>query len=143
MSYKFLNHTADIKIKVSETSLERAFETCALAMKEVIVEKLVIKSLIKKQIEIHAKDEGALLYDFLEEFLFLLDSQSFIFSEIKNLKITNIKKGTKKFFCLKCDIFGDKTKNYKMSNDVKAITYNEMKIINKKGKVIIEFVLDV
>jgi len=159
MGYKFLEHTADIKVRVEATSLESAFISSAMALKEVIVEKLSIKPLIKKHIEVYARDKEGLLYNFLEEFLFLLDSQGFIFSEIKNLKITMINKKGKKLFCLKCDILGDKTKNYKMSNDVKAITYNEMKILSKeseksktnnkidktsnKNKTIIEFVLDV
>jgi len=137
MGFKFLKHTADIKIQVNEKNIESAFQTSALALKEVITDGIKIKPLLKKEIVISGLDLKALLYNFLEEFLFLLDSQGFIFSEFGGFKLDEKKKK------ISCTFLGDNAKNYKFSNDVKAITYSEMKIVNRKGKVIIEFVLDV
>jgi SHS2 domain-containing protein len=137
MVFKFLEHTADLKISVEEKSLEKAFVNSALALKEAIAERVKVKSKLKKQIEINGKDLESLLYNFLEEFLFLLDAEGFLLSEIREFKLD------KKKFQIKCFLFGDKAKNYKFSNDVKAITYNEMKITNSKGKSVIEFVVDV
>ncbi len=48
----------------------------------------------------------------------LLDSGDFLVSKIKSI---NIKDGK-----LKCVVVGDSAENYKFTNDVKAITYNEM-----------------
>ena len=75
-----------------------------------------------------------MLYNFLEEFLFLLDSENFILSKVK-VKI--------KFNNLECEVLGDKAKNYKFSNDVKAVTYNQMFVKEKFGKFVSQVVLDV
>jgi len=137
MGFKFLSHTADIKIRVEEKSLELAFVGSALALKEVIAEKIKIKPLLKKEIIISGLDLKSLLYNFLEEFLFLLDSQGFVLSEIKDFKLDEKKRK------LSCLLLGDKSNKYKFCNDVKAITYSEMLIKKGKSKNTIEFVLDV
>ena len=54
---------------------------------------------------------------------------------IKDISIDNNK--------LKCVVVGDSAENYKFTNDVKAVTYNEMVIGERKGKFYCEVVLDV
>jgi SHS2 domain-containing protein len=137
MGFKFLNHTADIKIQVNEKNLSLAFVSSALALKEVIAEDTDVKPIIKKQIVISGLDLKSLLYNFLEEFLFLLDSQGFLLSKIVDFKLEEKKKK------ISCTLLGDNAKGYRVSNNVKAITYSEMKISSKKDKASMEFVLDV
>jgi len=133
--FKFLEHTADVKFQAFGNSLEEAFENSALALQEVITKKIKIKSVIKKKIEVEGRDKEALLYNFLEEFLFLLDSENFILNKIKKINIKDNK--------LIAEVIGDKAGNYKFTNDVKAITYNSM-FVKKQGKVYIcQVVVDV
>jgi SHS2 domain-containing protein len=134
-----LNHTADVKVLAEGQSIEGAFSSSALAVRELICGKIKIKPKIIKKFSVKAKDLEGLLYNFLEEFLFLLDAKGFILSRVSKLKI--IESGSD--FKLVCEVLGDKTRNYKFSNSVKAITYNEM-FVGKKGKSFIcRFVLDV
>ena len=135
VKYKFLEHTADIKFQAFGEDLEECFKNAALALKETISGKIKPVGKIKKKISIKAKDKEALLYSFLEEFLFLLDSQDFLLGEIKKIKIKDRE--------LKMEIVGDKANNYKFTNDVKAVTYSEMFIKKKKDKYICQVVLDV
>lgn len=137
MKYKFLEHTADVKFLAEGKSLEGAFEASAMALKESICTKIKIKSKINKKISVGGSSLETLLYKFLEEFLVLLDSEDFIFSEIKKIEIDEKK------FKLKAEISGDKTKNYKFTNDVKAITYSDMFVNREKNKFLIQVVLDV
>jgi SHS2 domain-containing protein len=139
MPFKFLEHTADIKIEVTEKTLEKSFATSALAMREVIAEKIKVQPKIKKEIAKEAKDLPALLYAFLEEFLYLLDAKDFLLSEVEKIKIERAPEA----ITLKAEVAGDKASNYAFTNDVKAITYNEMSIKEHKNKWIIQFVLDV
>lgn len=143
MKYKFLEHTADIKFQAFGNSLEEVFENSALAIQEIITQKIKIKSVIKKKIKVNGKDKEALLYDFLEEFLFLLDSEGFVLSKINRL---NIKEKSGRYE-LGAEVIGDKASNYKFTNNVKAITYNEMKVEKKKikgkDKFICQVVVDV
>jgi len=137
MSYKFLSHTADLKVLVKEKNINNAFSNSVLALKETICGKIKIKPKIKKKISVKGEDLGSLFYNFLEEFLFLLDAKGFILSKIEMLKIDE------KNFKISAEVSGDKTENYKFSNNVKAITYNDM-FVGKKGKSFIcQFVLDV
>jgi len=133
--FKFLEHTADMKFQAYGKSLEEAFSNSALALKETIAEKIKIKEKIKKKIKINAKDNEGLLYRFLEQFLFLLDSENFLFSKIKKIKIKDNK--------LEAEVYGDNASNYKFTNTVKAVTYNQMFVRKQGNKFIIQVVLDV
>ena len=87
----------------------------------------------------NGKDKEALLYSFLEEFLFLLDAEDFIVDKIKKIKIEI--KGKK--FELQAEAFGDRASEYKFTNDVKAVTYNQMFVKKEKDKYVVQVVLDV
>ncbi len=138
MPIKFLSHTADVKFQATGKNLEQAFEQSAIALQQTIAPELKIKSKIKKQIKIEGHDLGSLLYNFLEEFIYKLDAEDFLFSEMKKIEIIKNKK-----FTLNAEISGDKASNYKISNPVKAITYNDM-FIKKQGKnFVCQVVLDV
>ena len=88
-----------------------------------------VKSVIKKKIIINGKDKESLLYNFLEEFLFLLDAEDFLLSKINKINKIDITSGK-----LIAEVTGDKASNYKFTNDVKAITYNEMFVKQEKSK---------
>ena len=135
MRYRFLPHTADVKFQAFGKSLDEAFENSALALKEVIAGKIKIKAKITKKIQVKGKDNCALLYNFLEEFLFLLDAEEFLVSKIRSIEVGDGK--------ISCVVSGDKAENYVFTNDVKAITYNEMVIGEGHGKYFCEVVLDV
>jgi len=135
MKYKFLEHTADVKFQSFGDTLEKAFENAVLALKEVIVGEIKVKGIVTKKIKLQGKDNEALLYNFLEEFLFLLDAEDFLLNSVKNIKIEGKE--------LVAEIVGDKASNYKFSNDVKAITYNEMFVKQERDKFICQIVVDV
>ncbi len=122
MSYKFKEHTADVKFIASETSIEQTFCECANALKESICGNLSVLSTIEKTIFIQATGLENLLYKFLEEFLILLDSESFLLCRIKELSINE------KNFSLTAKILGDDANKYSFTNDVKAVTYSQMEV---------------
>ncbi|MEK6875634.1 MAG: archease [Nanoarchaeota archaeon] len=132
--YKFLKHTADIKFQAYGKTLEKAFENSAMALKEIIIGKLKIKSKIKKQIKVNALDYESLLQKFLTEFLYILDAENFIFSKVK----VRIKEKE-----LEANITGDKASNYNFTNSVKATTYSEIFVKKEKGIWVCQIVLDV
>ena len=139
MGFKFLEHTADVKILVEEKTLNKAFSTAALALKEVMAEQILVAPKIKRKISAEGKDLEALLYRFLENIIYLADAENFILSKAPIVKIEKTGEG----FSLKADIIGDSADKYIFTNDVKAITYNDMLIEEDKDKATIQFVLDV
>src|SRR3989344_3602604 len=141
MSYKFLEHTADLKIRVEEPTLDEAFKTSAIALKQAMAENIEVKSKITRLVTIEEKDINDLLYRFMEEFIYLLDADDFLMSEIVDLEVN--KDNEKNIYVLSATISGDSASNYRFSNDVKAVTFNEMKVIEEEGKCTIQIVLDV
>ncbi len=135
MKYKFLEHTADVKFQAYGKNIKEAFSNSALALKEVMFGKIKVKEEVKKKFKVEADDLEGLLYKFLEQFLYLLDAENFILSRISKIKIKDNK--------LEAEILGDKTSKYKFTNDVKAITYNQMFVKQDKNKFICQVVLDV
>jgi SHS2 domain-containing protein len=135
LKYKFLEHTADVKFQAFGKNIEEAFGNSALAMFNSMYDGKV-KERKSFKINVKGKDFESLMYNFLEELLFLFDSENFFMSKVKNIKIT-------KDFKLEAEVVGDDAKNYEIHIDIKAITYNEMFVKKKGNKFIAQVVLDV
>ena len=137
MKYKFLEHTADVKFQAFGKSIEEVFENSALAFGESVCGKIKVEEKHEKKFEVKRKDFESLLYNFLEELLYLLDAENFLFAKIKKIKIDG------KNFKLNAVALGDKASNYKFTNNVKAVTYNDMFVRKEKGIWKTQVVLDV
>ncbi len=138
----FLDHTADIKFQAYGKSLEEVFENSAYATLSAIYsgKKKVDKKQLKG-IKIKGKDLRSLLYNFLEEIIYLIDSEEFLTGDIDGLKIVKEKTG---HFILKCKLWGDSSQKYKDLDHIKSVTYSEMIVEEDKNKNwIIQVVLDV
>jgi len=133
--FTFMNHTADIKFKAFGNSVERVFENSAYALiSAMLSEKRKPKKGILKKIKVSGKDTESLLYNFLEEFIYLFDSKNFLVSEVKKIKIEKNK--------ITAEVFGEKISDKKITNQIKAVTYNEMFVRKEKGKWVAQVVLD-
>lgn len=150
MKYKYIPHTADIEFQAFGESLEECFSNAAYAMTEIIT-KDQIKPVYKKNIKIKSKKKEILLVEFLEEFLFLLDTEGFVVSKIEEIKITGVvnKRSLKDYydFELTAKVYFDNIKNYESVGSVKAVTYNDIFIkkhrVDSKDKFICQVVVDV
>ena len=137
--YEFFNHTADAKFTAYGKSLEDAFANAALAMFSVMVEPALVKPRVKKMLKIEAEDHESLLYDWLEALLVLLDSEDFILSSVGRMKIVKVDTG----YCLDVEFSGDKLSDeYEPQGFVKAVTYNDMEIKEKRGTWCLTVVVD-
>lgn len=131
--YKYLEHTADIKFRAYGKKVNEVFENAALAMFNTMSDDK-IKSKIRKRFKVSGKDYESLLYNFLEEFLVLIDTDNFFLSKVK-VRI--------KDFILMAEAVGDNVKNYETNIDVKAVTYNNMFVKKEKSVWVAQVVLDV
>lgn len=136
--FKFLEHTADAKMRAFGSTLEEAFKNSALGMFNVMVDTSKIKQKIKHEFRIESENEEALLYDFLEQLLFYNDSEGFLLSEV--LDLTIIKNNN---LILSCKVIGDNHTDQEVHSYIKAITYSEMFIKEDDGKFIIQVVFDI
>lgn len=142
----FLDHTADVKFQAFGKTLEECFENSARAMFAVMQSgKPSGKTTEKSIIRVSGKDLPALLYNFLEEFIFLMDTEDFFLKEIK-VKILEKRKKIVHYH-LEAEIVGVKASEQDISIVVKAVTYHEMFVkeagIGREKKWIAQVVVDV
>lgn len=128
--FEYLEHMADKKFRAYGTNLEEQFTNAAYAMANILVDPKTVKPVKEFSFECTAKRTESLLYDFLEQFLILIDTESFMLAKIKKLEIKNNR--------LKATVLGDNYKNYEVPGDIKAITYNDMEITDKYVQVVVD-----
>ena len=137
MSFEYLHHTADVKFKAEGKDLCEVFTSAALATYNLLIDVKKIKLNEIKKIKLESKNTESLLYDFLERLIILIDSDNFIGGRVNKLNINN--DNTQ----LEAEISGDDVSNYDTHGDIKAATYADMEIVEKKGNCYAIVVLDI
>ena len=133
--YILLDHMADIKFKITGSSLAEIFENSAKAFSSYISSNSEIKLKVKKRISLTADNIETLMYKFIDELIFLLDADNFAVS----IAEVNLSKDQTKINAV---LIGDLSANYHL-NHVKAATYAEMYIKNLGKNWEAQIVLDV
>ena len=137
MKFTILNQQADVKVQAHGKTLEEAFGNIALAMSALMVKKVHPK--MEKHMTVGAEDLKSLLYIFLEELLYKVETEEFFITDIKNLTIKK-----QKGYTLHAYLLGDKKREtYEFLKEVKAITYKEMEIQEEKGKAFVQVIVEV
>lgn len=136
--YNILAHTADGKFQAFGKNLDEAFTNAALAMVSLMWDWEKIEKRVNFPVQVEGKDLEQLLFKFLEEIIYLLDTKNFLLGSVRNLALEKKEKG----FSLQATFWGDnRPAQYEIFGDVKAITYNEMKI-EKSDYFTIQVVVD-
>lgn len=121
--FEFLEHTADIKLKLYGSTMQELFENGVLAFASYSNSGNKISPSMGKVIDIKGDDTSSLLYNFFDELVYLVDADHFIVSKAQiTLRGNN----------LHAELFGDKTDKYNLKQ-VKAATYAEMSIQKRKS----------
>ncbi len=140
--FEFKEHTADIRVKSWGRSLEEAFSQTAYSLMTTLSPDLKkISPIVKKKIKIIAEDIGALLFDFLSEFLYIFDVQGLIFSKIDVLSIAKSNNKYKLVAQLQGENFN--SEKHDIGTEVKAITYSFMNIEQSEDRYTIDIVFDI
>ncbi len=132
--YEFFEHTADVKFRAYGKDTDERFGNAALAMTSILTDVEKVGKRITKSVSAGGVDLKALLYNFLEELLFLVDTEGFLTGEVQSLKIT--RKNDR--YMLSALLLGDFAKNYETHGDIKAVTYAEMEITDNHIQVVLD-----
>lgn len=139
--FEWVEHPSDIGFRAYGRDLAKAFENAALAFFEVMVDTGKVEPREEVEVELEAEDEKALLYDWLERFLYLHDAQGLVMSKFKVEKLSRADGG----FRIKARAWGERldAKRHETRTAVKAITYHMMEIKREKGRCSVQAVVDV
>ena len=124
--FEYLEHTADARFRAYGESLEKAFENAALAMLNVMVDTSSVNNNSSLDIELSSPDLDSLLFDWLSEILFVFEVDEMVFGRIK----VNELNVSDEECSMSATLYGEAMdlSVHVFDTEVKAATYNEMKI---------------
>ena len=128
--FEYLSHTADAKFRAYGKTIEEKFANAAYATFNIMLDPKKVKPLIKKEITLSAKKPESLLYDWIDDLLFYLDSEGWFLAKIEKIEI--------KDNSLNAIVYGDDYKKYKTEGHVKGVTYSEMEITDEYVQVVLD-----
>ncbi len=136
--FKYLQHTADAKFQAFGESIEEAFTNAALAMVSLMWDPEKIETKIEHKLYVTGRDEKQLLFNFLEDILFKLDSLMFLVKTVEKIRL--VRENNR--FLLEARLVGDAySEKYETFGEVKAVTYYEMEIV-KNHHFMVQVVVD-
>lgn len=136
MSYRFLEHTADLRMAAEGKDLQDLFSEALRGMMHILkpaggegkeanpaLERLTIKGGVKRTLKIEAGDRTSLLIDFLNETLLLAQTHKEIYAGVKFKEFGEHR--------LEAELTGHKIDSF--AEDIKAVTYHEAEVKNENG----------
>lgn len=138
--FDFIEHTADVAVRVYGASLKELFTSAAIAMYSILVAKKGNRrGAVLKEITVNKTEEALedLLKSWLDELLFYYSSERLILHRIKALEISE--------FTLSAKVLLETVdENYfDIKEEIKAVTYHELKVEIVRNKWRAHIVFDV
>lgn len=129
MAYRFLEDVAiaDIAFEATGKTLTELLQSAAEATIVSMANPKSVKAIITKEIKLKAESVNNLLFDFLEEIIFIKDKDSMVFNEVK-IEVDE------KEMSLKATLKGDAINpaEQELRNDVKAVTMHYYEVVHEK-----------
>lgn len=119
MTYKFLAHTADLRMRVSGRTVAELFGQAVRGMMAAM--KTDIKTLkpnLTREVKVQAPDPTVLLVDFLNEVLTLAQTNREVYKEVNFKEFSETS--------LSAELQGVSVKEF--DEDIKAVTYHEAQV---------------
>lgn len=120
--HEYFEHTADIGIRVLSSTLTEVFSEAGIALFELITDRLDnVHPVHTVFIRLLQKDRELLLFDWLNQLLYLFETEHWLFSRFD---ITLTDQG------LEATAYGEPCDNHRhpLSHEVKAITYHQLQL---------------
>ncbi len=125
--FSFIEHTADIGLQISANSEKELFQHSLEGFSALVCHSGEIKRNRMFVIDINARDMGALLVEWLNEFVYLFDVHGFIPSRIRTMSISKLHDGS---IGIQAQVEGDTydPKRHILNREIKAATYHNLNV---------------
>ena len=120
--FEIVNHTADVGIIAYGASPSETFANAARALFSLITELDNVEEVLQRDIELAAPDQESLLVAWLNELIYLFDTENVLLKRFEISKLNNTQ--------LKARSYGEKVDKSKhtLKTGVKAATYHMLRI---------------
>ncbi len=134
MRYEELDHTADVGIRAYGATLEELFANAAAGMFSLITDLEKVRAVGEVEVTVAGDDLGSLMVNWLQELLFLHETQRLLFREFD---------ATLDGLRLKAHALGERIdkRRHTLNLVVKAVTYHKLKVDPEKG--VAEVIFDI
>ncbi len=135
-----IEHTADIGIEVEADSLEELFEGVAAGMFSIIIDPARVSAEVERRVVLHAGDLGELMYEWLNELLYLLGADGLLLSSFEVERFQR-----DEGFRLEATVGGERLdpERHGGLEEIKAATYHQMTIERRDGAWFARVIFDV
>lgn len=135
--FRQIEHTADLGIEVEADTLEQLFEGAASAMAFLLADIELVRCAEEKELFINAFDLSEMMFRWLNELLFLFETEQFLF---RYFQVSRIEGGN-----LEAKIFGEKFDpgRHVIFEEIKGATYHMMEVSKKNSKWFARVIFDV
>ncbi len=135
--YKIINHTADVGIRVQGKTLPLLFERSAYALFDIMVNLRDVKKETEETILIEGFDLPELLVSWLNHFLFLRETRSFLFRKFRVHEFHDTS--------LRATAWGERfdPERHEFYREIKAATYHNLLLRERRGLWQAEIILDI
>lgn len=125
--FEIIDHTADVGIIAYGTDIRQAFANAARAMFSLITELDEVEEIIYRDIELTAPDQESLIVEWLNELIYLFDTENIIFERFDITQLNSTQ--------LKARSYGEKVNSskHKLKTGIKAATYHMLRINKGDG----------
>ncbi len=139
-SFKFIDHTADIAVELTGDSLEELFVAAEVAFRISVTDFECSEISDSLEIDLTAASKEELLVNFLNEINFLLITKKWLWWNVESIKIFNDENEWE----LSAELGGIKlNSDIELKQEIKAVTYHQLEIINDNNSYSTRIVFDI
>jgi SHS2 domain-containing protein len=135
--YRFLDHTADLRIEVTADTLEGLFVEAAEALFDITAGVQSIDAREFTEVRASGDDERELFVDWLRELLYRFSAEGMLFSRFEIVSIS----GTE--VCARCGGEPFVKGRHEVKCEIKAVTYHGLEIARRGARFVASVVFDI
>lgn len=135
--YEIFDHTADLGLRVRAVDLPALFADAGCGLFSMVVDDLAaVRPVASRDIQIAGSDVTYLLFDWLNELLYLSDTERHVFSQF-DVRIDDLG--------LAATVRGEPIEpgRHRLTHEIKAITYHELKVEREGDSWLAEVIVDI
>jgi SHS2 domain-containing protein len=120
--YKLIDHTADFGIHVLGHNPKNLYENAALAMFDFLTDLKTVKGQKHLELTLNGEDRPDLMVNWLRELLYMWTGRQMLVKKVDILFISETNLKARVFF----DTYSPE--NHYIKNEIKAVTYHQIKV---------------
>jgi SHS2 domain-containing protein len=134
--FELIDHTADVGVVAYGADLGQAFSNAARALFSLVTELGDVAEVIYRDIELAAADEEDLLVAWLNELIYLFDTENILFKRFEVTVLDNR---------LKARVYGEKvdSSRHRLKTGVKAATYHMLGVSKDDSGCSVRVIFDI